>query len=231
MFARSLLRQTTTTTKTILRRRLLSTAETTSTPPTKPGLWKSAEFWGGAGALAGWGMTGAAIWDASTAGPELISLNMTSVMLVYSSLFARWAWIVKPQNIALCACHVSNVFAQSNQMRRAIQHKLDNDQEEEVKEMGKKAGAFVVGTGALIAGGPALQSTIVAANLGPVSALAGAAAGPFTVHFWAPMSKWLISGASFLGKYWRRREEERGGERRSSHGTLVVFVDLLFLSY
>ena len=46
MFARSLLRQTTTTTKTILRRRLLSTAETTSTPPTKPGLWKSAEFWG-----------------------------------------------------------------------------------------------------------------------------------------------------------------------------------------
>ena len=67
--------------------------------------------------------------------------------------------------------------------------------------MGKKAGVFVVGTGALIAGGPALQSTIVAANLGPVSTLAGAAAGPFTVHFWAPMSKWLISGASFLGKY------------------------------
>jgi len=31
-----------------------------------------------------------------------------------------------------------------------------------------------------------------------VSAFAGAAAGPFTVHFWAPMSKWLISGASFL---------------------------------
>jgi len=28
--------------------------------------------------------------------------------------------------------------------------------------------------------------------------VAGAAAGPFTVHFWAPMSKWLISGASFL---------------------------------
>lgn len=23
-------------------------------------------------------------------------------------------------------------------------------------------------------------------------------AGPFTVHFWAPMSKWLISGASFF---------------------------------
>ena len=32
----------------------------------------------------------------------------------------------------------------------------------------------------------------------PVSAFAGAAAGPFTVHFWAPMSKWLISGASMM---------------------------------
>ena len=28
--------------------------------------------------------------------------------------------------------------------------------------------------------------------------MAAAPAGPFTVHFWAPMSKWLISGASFL---------------------------------
>lgn len=39
---------------------------------------------------------------------------------------------------------------------------------------------------------------MVGAKLGPVSDIAGAAAGPFTVHFWAPMSKWLISGASFL---------------------------------
>ena len=51
--------------------------------------WHSAQFWGGLGAAAGWGMTGSAIWDASNKGPEIISLNMTSVMLVYSSLFAR----------------------------------------------------------------------------------------------------------------------------------------------
>ena len=43
------------------------------------GWWSSASFWGAAGAIAGWGMTGAAIYDASTAGPEIISLNMTSV--------------------------------------------------------------------------------------------------------------------------------------------------------
>ena len=35
-------------------------------------------------------------------------------------------------------------------------------------------------------------------GLGPVSVFAAAEAGPFTVHFWAPMSKWLISGASFI---------------------------------
>jgi len=28
--------------------------------------------------------------------------------------------------------------------------------------------------------------------------MCGVLSGPFTTHFWAPMSKWLISGASFL---------------------------------
>ena len=73
-------------------------SDTTATTAKKT-WWTSAEFWGGAGAMAGWGMTGAAIWDATNAGPELISLNMTSVMLVYSSLFARWAWVVQPRNV------------------------------------------------------------------------------------------------------------------------------------
>ena len=41
--------------------------------------WNSAEAWGAAGAIAGWGMTGAAIYDASFAGPEIISLNMTGM--------------------------------------------------------------------------------------------------------------------------------------------------------
>jgi len=164
----------------------------------KKSWWVSVEFWGAAGAAAGWGMTGAAIWDASMAGPEIISMNMTSVMLVYSSLFARWAWVVQPRNIALCACHVSNVVAQANQMRRAIEHKLKNGEEDQVKEIGVKAAAFAVTVGGLVVAGPTMQTAVVGANLGPVSAAAGAAAGPFTVHFWAPMSKWLISGASFL---------------------------------
>ena len=158
----------------------------------KKSWWVSAEFWGAAGAAAGWGMTGAAIYDASMAGPEIISLNMTSVMIVYSSLFARWAWVVKPRNLALCACHVSNIVAQTNQMRRAIVHKLDSGEEEQVKEIGMKAAAFGATVGGLVVAGPTIQSAVVGANLGPISTGAAAAAGPFTVHFWAPMSKWCV---------------------------------------
>lgn len=79
--------------------------------------WNNPAWWGAGGAIAGWGMTGAAMFDASTAGPEIISLNMTSVMIVYSSLFCRWAMVVKPQNLLLASCHASNVVAQCNQVR------------------------------------------------------------------------------------------------------------------
>ena len=42
------------------------------------------------------------------------------------------------------------------------------------------------------------RKTLMASQLGLISAMAASEAGPFTVHFWAPMSKWLISGASFM---------------------------------
>ena len=160
--------------------------------------WRSVHFWGTAGAIAGWLMSGAAVYDASLNGPEIISLNMTSVMIVYSSLFARWAWVVQPRNYLLCGCHVANVIAQTNQMRRGIEFKISNGEGDEVQTIGMKAGAFAATVVALIAGGPFMQSAIVGANLGPISTMSAAAAGPFTVHFWAPMSKWLISGASML---------------------------------
>mmetsp|Transcript_19460 Transcript_19460/g.46196 ORF Transcript_19460/g.46196 Transcript_19460/m.46196 type:complete len:299 (+) Transcript_19460:34-930(+) len=164
----------------------------------KKGWWSSAEFWGGLGAIAGWGMTGAAINDAYFAGPEIISANMTGVMLVYSSLFARWAWIVQPRNTLLCACHVSNVIAQCNQARRLIEYKQANGEHAEVRQYLEK-GAMVAVVGAIaVVGSGTMQAAIVGMNAGPLSAIAAADAGPFTVHFWAPMSKWLISGASFL---------------------------------
>ena len=164
----------------------------------KSGWWHSAELWGGLGAIAGWGMSGSAIYDAIQQGPEVISLTMTPVLIVYSTLFARWAWIIQPRNVLLASCHVANVLAQGNQMRRALEYKIANGQEEEVREMGEKA---VMGGAAIalaVAAGPTLQTALAGANLGIVSTVAAADAGPFTVHFWAPMSKWLISGASFL---------------------------------
>jgi hypothetical protein len=119
----------------------------------KKSWWTSAEFWGFGGAIAGWGMTGAAIYDANFAGPEIISLNMTGVMIVYSSLFARWAFIVKPQNLLLSACHASNVIAQSNQMRRAVEYKLENGEAEAVNDIGMRAGATAAVGAACIVGG------------------------------------------------------------------------------
>lgn len=119
----------------------------------KKSWWTSAEFWGFGGAIAGWGMTGAAIYDASFAGPEIISLNMTGVMLVYSTLFARWAFIVKPQNLLLSACHASNVLAQANQMRRAIEHKLEKGEADEVNDIGMRAAAVAVTGAAAVVGG------------------------------------------------------------------------------
>jgi hypothetical protein len=162
------------------------------------GWWNSAEVWGGLGALAGWGMSGAAIYDATIQGPEVISLTMTPVLIVYSSLFARWAWVVKPQNLLLCACHVTNVGAQLNQLRRALQYKIENGQEEQVKELGQKAAIGGAIMGGCIVAGPTIRSALSNMNMGVVSKVAAADAGPFTVHFWAPMSKWMISGASFM---------------------------------
>ena len=152
--------------------------------PGTQSLWNSAEFWGRMGALAGWGMSGAAIYDALQSSPELISLNMTGVLLVYSSLFARWAFVVKPQNLLLAGCHVTNVGAQGNQLRRAIEYKKENGKDDEVNDILTKAGLVAAGGVGCVLAGPAMQSALVNANLGVVSTVAAADAGPFTVHFW-----------------------------------------------
>lgn len=148
------------------------------------GWWKSPEFWGFAGSLAAWGMSGAAIYDSALQGPEVISLTMTPVLMVYSGLFARWAWVVKPRNLSLMYCHIANVIAQTNQLRRALEHKIDNGEEKEVKEMMQQVGVLGGVTAAAIVGGPTARNALTGANLGVVSSIAAADAGPFTVHFW-----------------------------------------------
>merc|ERR1719199_2340374 len=192
------------TQRSLVLRRKLSTKkaevkdETVKVAAEPESWWTNARWWGAAGAAAGWGMSGAAIYDAAQSGPEIISLNMTGVLIVYSSLFARWAYIVKPRNMLLCGCHVTNVFAQCNQMRRALDYKMEQGETDQVKEITAKAAATAASAGAFVVLGPTLQTMLSGANLGIISTIAAADAGPFTVHFWAPMSKWLISGASFM---------------------------------
>ena len=121
---------------------------------------------------------------------------MTPIVMVYSSLFSWWAFVVKPQNLLLCACHASNVVAQANQLRRAVEHKLEKGEGDAVHDLAMKAAAGAVGVGALVAAAPARYSCRGAGP--PLSEFAASPAGPFTVHFWAPMSKWMISGTSFM---------------------------------
>jgi hypothetical protein len=186
-----------------INRRLLSTEkepvkEATKQVVAKESFWNSAEQWGRLGAIAGWGMSGAAIYDSFNSSADIISLNMTTVLIVYSSLFARWAWIVKPQNLLLASCHITNVGAQLNQLRSSLEYKKEQGQNEEVDKFVQTAAVGAVAGAACLVGGPMVQKKLVGANLGILSTVAAAEAGPFTVHFWAPMSKWLISGASFM---------------------------------
>jgi hypothetical protein len=46
-------------------------------------------------------------------------------MCIYSGLFMRFAWVVKPRNLLLLACHVTNESVQSYNMARYINWRLD----------------------------------------------------------------------------------------------------------
>ncbi|GIL81856.1 hypothetical protein Vretimale_1436 [Volvox reticuliferus] len=79
--------------------------------PTGP---KTTHFWG---PVANWGFVLAGLADMRK-DPEYISPNMTGVMCVYSLLFMRFAWEVKPRNYLLLACHASNETVQLYQLSR-----------------------------------------------------------------------------------------------------------------
>lgn len=150
------------------------------------------------GALCNWFLGISAVYDASQKGSEVISLPMTVVMICYSSLFARWAgWAVGPRNYMLCASHIFNVLAQSNQLRRVLTFKMETGGEaakEEVMDLGKKAAvAGVVVTGCVLS---ASRLQALVAPYGP--AYLSSAGGPFTIHPWPPVSKIAISGTSLM---------------------------------
>ena len=77
---------------------------------------KTSQFWG---PLLNWGFVVAGIMDMNKPA-EKISRNMTTVLLFYSSMFARFAWRVKPRNYLLMACHITNVSVQAKLLHRKI---------------------------------------------------------------------------------------------------------------
>ena len=78
----------------------------------------STHFWG---PVANWGLPLAALADLQK-NPDKISGPMTSALCLYSAVFMRFAWHVKPRNLLLFACHLTNITAQSTQMARFLNH-------------------------------------------------------------------------------------------------------------
>merc|ERR1712168_1234070 len=87
--------------------------------------WKdyflSTHFWGPA---ANWGIPIAAMADCRKS-PEIISPNMTGSLIIYSALFARFAWMVTPRNRLLLACHLTNLTLQCVQMGRYYNYEAE----------------------------------------------------------------------------------------------------------
>ena len=72
----------------------------------------STHFWG---PVANWGLPIAALRDLKK-DPDMISGNMSGALMLYSSVFMRFAWHVKPRNLLLFACHITNFVAQTGQV-------------------------------------------------------------------------------------------------------------------
>ena len=150
------------------------------------------------GALCNWFLGISAVYDASSKGPEVISLKMTGVMMCYSTLFATWAgWAVMPRNFILAGSHLFNILAQSNQLRRCLEHKVATEGDtarQEVADLATKAAVAGAAVAAYVFAAPTLRRAV--APYGP--AYVSGPAGPFTIHPWPPVSKLAISGASLI---------------------------------
>ncbi|KAE9010100.1 hypothetical protein PR002_g15440 [Phytophthora rubi] len=91
--------------------------------PTGP---KTTHFWG---PVANWGFVLAAMADMRKPA-DVISINMTSALSIYSLIFMRFAWMVKPRNYLLLACHASNETAQLYQLQRGLRYQTSKKSEE-----------------------------------------------------------------------------------------------------
>lgn len=75
------------------------------------------------GPVANWGIALAGLADIGRH-PDHVSGPMTLALVVYSSLFMRFAWMVKPRNYLLLACHAFNFSVQSYHLSRKINYEM-----------------------------------------------------------------------------------------------------------
>jgi mitochondrial pyruvate carrier 2 len=149
-----------------------------------------------------------------------VSSTMTVALSVYSALFMRFAWVVKPRNYILLSCHVFNESMQLTQLYRRYQY----DKSMEAKGVATDSfrldptvmAAGVAATAVTIAVGPLIQAAL---NKGPIPA------GPFTVFFWAPIGKWSLSGSNILE--YKKPVDKMSGPIQ----TALTFTGLIWTRY
>ena len=79
---------------------------------------KTTHFWG---PVANWGIALSGMIDYKRH-PETVSGNMTIALAIYSCLFMRFAWMVKPRNYLLLACHACNFTVQDYHLYRKAKY-------------------------------------------------------------------------------------------------------------
>eukprot|EP01113_Clastostelium_recurvatum_P007339 TRINITY_DN13412_c0_g1_i2.p2 TRINITY_DN13412_c0_g1~~TRINITY_DN13412_c0_g1_i2.p2 ORF type:complete len:111 (-),score=17.53 TRINITY_DN13412_c0_g1_i2:87-419(-) len=96
-------------------------------------LWESpvgirtTHFWG---PVANWGIVLAGLIDIKK-DPEMVSGSMTTAMCLYSGLFMRFAWMVRPRNYLLLTCHAANETVQLYHLQRKVRYEMNKKKAEE----------------------------------------------------------------------------------------------------
>jgi len=161
--------------------------------------WKTTHFWG---PVANWGISLAAVYDMSFKGPEMISTPMTTTLCIYSLFFMRFAWMVQPRNYILMSCHIFNEAVQCTQLVRKKrwewqqQYKTELLSKEGARKVTEKTVAFVSGLPVIV---PRIQEACLKMPWPEKARMfLQHPAGPFTVFFWAPTFKWVLSFSNLM---------------------------------
>ena len=154
--------------------------------------WKTTHFWG---PVANWGVALSGVYALVTKPADKLDINSTMALTAYSLIFTRFAWQVNPRNYLLFACHIFNLSVQAAKFYVINQYQSTLP-EEMIKNKLRKDylayGALAMASGFVL--GPAIQKAVNQCSLPKkLMNLVNHPAGPFTVFFWAPIGKWLLS--------------------------------------